>query len=137
LRCVTKLAKGFARGFGETQVETLGWLHDFGKINPNFQAYLHACARGEKAQSEPHAIWGAAFVYKLGTLKPQLKAKKWFWQVFALPILGHERRGKLLDRVRQRPWKDWLDGRIHGGAAHTVELARPRVRISYPPRIMD
>ena len=83
LRCVTKLAAGFAKGFGEQQAKTLGWLHDFGKINPTFQAYLEACARGEKAQSEPHAIWGAAFLYAL------LARGGSDWKEFALPILGH------------------------------------------------
>ncbi|MFN8510604.1 MAG: CRISPR-associated helicase Cas3' [Deinococcaceae bacterium] len=83
LQCVTKLSQGFAKGFGEDQIETLGWLHDFGKINPNFQSYLLACSQGEKAKSEPHAIWGAALIYAL------LAPKGHSWKEFALPILGH------------------------------------------------
>jgi CRISPR-associated endonuclease/helicase Cas3 len=84
LECVTKMTKIFAKDFAEVQAAVVGWLHDFGKISPKFQAYLHACARGEAAQSDPHAIWGAAFLFALSQKVPGLK-----WHEFALLILGH------------------------------------------------
>jgi CRISPR-associated endonuclease/helicase Cas3 len=83
LKCVTNLGVDFAQGFGEQQLEVLGWLHDFGKINPTFQSYLQACAQGVVAKSEPHAIWGAAFLYQL------LNPHGLNWKELALPILGH------------------------------------------------
>ncbi|MDR3723457.1 MAG: CRISPR-associated endonuclease Cas3'' [Terracidiphilus sp.] len=53
---------GFAPGFGQA----LGQLHDIGKYQPKFQAYLHACAAAEgessaENQKTQHAIVGAAW----------------------------------------------------------------------------
>jgi len=77
---VANLAKEFAEPFESQDVAYwLGIFHDLGKINPQFQSYLKTGAN--KKDSVPHAVWGAALLYKM------LKAQS-AWQI-ALPILGH------------------------------------------------
>jgi CRISPR-associated endonuclease/helicase Cas3 len=64
---VAELAQKFAAQFG---AEDLGYFaglwHDLGKYNPEFQAYLRACAKGDPhAQSVPHAVYGAILAAEL------------------------------------------------------------------------
>jgi len=63
----------------------LGLLHDLGKINPLFQLYLKAMEENRSHPKQPHAIWGAAFIYDL----LWCKNKKEAWKEFALPVYGH------------------------------------------------
>ncbi len=66
LREVALKAKEFTDKFGASDVAYgLGLLHDLGKINPMFQEYLEACARGHRHEKAPHSIWGAALAYAL------------------------------------------------------------------------
>ncbi|MBM4288720.1 MAG: CRISPR-associated helicase Cas3' [Deltaproteobacteria bacterium] len=80
---VASLAASFARPFGAEGMACLaGLLHDLGKINPAFQAYLQAQAVGKPYPSTPHSPWGAALAYSL------LKSKN-FWPQVILPVYGH------------------------------------------------
>lgn len=61
-----KLGSSFARVFGsENLAYILGIFHDLGKINPEFQDYLHVCHEGKKAQKVPHAACGASYLWKI------------------------------------------------------------------------
>ncbi|HDL86566.1 MAG TPA: CRISPR-associated helicase Cas3', partial [Candidatus Acetothermia bacterium] len=54
-------------------------------INPRFQEYLQALARGEIPRKTPHSSWGAALLYQVtGRIN-----KNEGWKELALPILGH------------------------------------------------
>jgi CRISPR-associated endonuclease/helicase Cas3 len=84
---VAAKAKEFADAFGAGSLASwLGWLHDLGKCNPEFQAYLEAEDQGRPGRKVPHAIWGAAFIYKLvirGLGDPES------WKELAMPVYGH------------------------------------------------
>lgn len=78
------MAEAFCAKFGAGPVgHVLGLLHDLGKYNPDFQAYLQACWAAQQqgkrppVKSAPHAVYGAALAAQ-GTL-PAL----------ALPLMGH------------------------------------------------
>jgi CRISPR-associated endonuclease/helicase Cas3 len=43
-----------------------GWLHDVGKVRPEFQAYLLAQHEGQYAPKQKHAVYGAALSFQLG-----------------------------------------------------------------------
>ncbi|MCD5408263.1 CRISPR-associated helicase Cas3' [Candidatus Bipolaricaulota bacterium] len=85
-RVATK-AKEFADTFGAGSLASwLGWLHDIGKCNLEFQTYLEAEDQGRPSKRVPHAIWGAAFIYKLvvqGIGDPE------GWKELAMPVYGH------------------------------------------------
>ena len=80
------MAQSFAGEFNSGALAFwLGFLHDFGKINPLFQSYLSAMEENRSHPKAPHAIWGAAFIYDV----LWNKSKKDAWKEFALPIYGH------------------------------------------------
>ena len=88
---VSNLAGEFANAFGARDLgRLLGLWHDFGKHNPAWQDYLWAChltSLGFRSASKtkvPHAIWGAAFAYRL-----MMQSGPERWHELALPILGH------------------------------------------------
>ncbi len=87
LQAVAQKAAERARPFGaEALAAWLGWLHDLGKCNPEFQAYLEAEYEGRPHRRVPHALWGAAFIYERivhGARKPE------DWKELALPVYGH------------------------------------------------
>ena len=86
LRNVAIMARCFAEKFNSGAIAFwLGLLHDFGKINPFFQSYLKAMEEDLSHPKAPHAIWAAAFMYWLLSVKNQKDA----WKEFALPIHGH------------------------------------------------
>ncbi len=77
---VAKAARTFAKPFGAGDIAYwIGLFHDLGKVSPQFQNYLTTGAN--KRDSVPHAIWGAALLYKMFKVQGR-------WQA-ALPILGH------------------------------------------------
>lgn len=87
LKDVAERAQGFAGKFGASEIAgLLGLFHDLGKVNPKFQDYLHACARGERHEKVPHSIWAAALAYALirGVLKDDEG-----WKEVSLPLMGH------------------------------------------------
>lgn len=78
-----------ARKFGDPlgigdYAYVLGLFHDLGKVNPDFQNYLTNCHLGKPAMRAPHAIWGAALLYRL--LQGRSDDS---WKALVLPILGH------------------------------------------------
>jgi CRISPR-associated endonuclease/helicase Cas3 len=88
---VSNLAGEFASEFGARDLtRLLGLWHDLGKHNPAWQDYLWACHLASLGyRSAPktkvlHAIWGAAFAYRLVEQSGSGR-----WQELALPILGH------------------------------------------------
>ncbi|OPY66904.1 MAG: helicase Cas3 [Syntrophorhabdaceae bacterium PtaU1.Bin034] len=64
----------------------LGLVHDLGKVNPRFQSYLDACAKGRRHAKVPHAI-GAAVLLYVWIFKAQNDREG--WKELSLPILGH------------------------------------------------
>jgi len=79
-----KLAFLFAQTFGYGNAAfVLGLFHDLGKVNPAFQQYLQACHRGEIQKSAPHAISGAAYLWKLLLRQNSTTA------LLAMCVLGH------------------------------------------------
>ncbi|MCL5022236.1 MAG: CRISPR-associated endonuclease Cas3'' [Nitrospirae bacterium] len=84
---VAEKAKGFAGKFGASDAAyALGLLHDLGKVNPEFQDYLKACARDERHGKVPHSIWGAALAYAV-IHKGQEDMRR--WEELSMPIMGH------------------------------------------------
>lgn len=83
---VATMARFFAEKFNSGALAFwLGLLHDLGKINPLFQSYLKAMEENRSHSKQPHAIWGAAFIYDL----LWFKNKKDAWKEFTLPVYGH------------------------------------------------
>jgi CRISPR-associated endonuclease/helicase Cas3 len=86
LEKVAEAARYFAEKFNCGPLAFwLGLIHDLGKINPLFQAYLKAMEEKRAWPRTEHAIWGAAFVYYLLSGKNRKDA----WKEFALPVYGH------------------------------------------------
>ncbi|NPV58447.1 MAG: CRISPR-associated helicase Cas3' [Actinobacteria bacterium] len=84
---VAKAAKEMASSFGKgSQAFWLGIMHDIGKISPAFQGYLRKIFNGEASSCEPHAIWGAAYMYLLLAGNMNLSDG---WEQYCLPIMGH------------------------------------------------
>jgi len=82
LKNVANLTEEFAAVFGESSLGfVIGLLHDVGKSNPSFQAYLKAQARGAYSPSVPHAWGGAALAYISKEVLP--------WREICLAIAGH------------------------------------------------
>lgn len=87
LRAVAQRAQVFCEAFGAQDLACwIGFFHDLGKVNPEFQRYLLACAQGARHPQVPHAVWGAALAYSW--LWKQ-KGDALGWKLLALPILGH------------------------------------------------
>ncbi len=67
LKSVANLADELARRTGVADLcaaaEAAGWLHDLGKYQVAWQAYLLASAAGLSPKSVPHSIHGAAYAY--------------------------------------------------------------------------
>ena len=81
-----KSALAFAKAFGsENAGFLLGLFHDLGKVNPAFQAYLHACNGGKKQQGPPHAVCGASYLWKM--LRKNSSSAS--MAVMAMGALGH------------------------------------------------
>lgn len=80
---------GFAPGFGQA----LGQLHDLGKYQPKFQAYLRACAAAEgesTAESkEPHSIVGAVWACEQYTASEEQRTAG---MLMAFAIAAHHGR---------------------------------------------
>lgn len=84
---VAQVASDVASSFGKSeQAFWLGLIHDVGKINPSFQNYLRKVANNEFSQSEPHSVWGAAFLYSLIHKNQRIDSG---WEEYCLPIMGH------------------------------------------------
>ncbi len=63
LRATAETARAFAERFGTGELAYYaGLCHDLGKFHPQFQHYLQACAVGQKARKQPHAVFGAQYV---------------------------------------------------------------------------
>lgn len=79
-----RLTYTFAKVFGsENAGYVLGMFHDLGKVSPSFQDYLQACYEGIKPHKVPHAICGAAHLWKwLRKSNPDAAC-------MAMCILGH------------------------------------------------
>lgn len=77
----------FASTFGASAIAyALGLLHDLGKVNPLFQKYLDACARGKRHAKVPHAIWGAALIY---AFRCKIQKDLQGWKELSLALMGH------------------------------------------------
>ena len=77
LQATAAMARAFAVRFGAGDLAYYAGLwHDMGKFHPKFQAYLQACAQGNRAQPHPHARYGAAYAARHCPL-------------LAFPIMGH------------------------------------------------
>lgn len=86
-RAVAVLAARFAAPFhADRLARVLGAWHDIGKVNPDFRAYLEACAAGRQPRKVPHAIWGAALAYHL--ICERCKEQE-AWKDLALTIAAH------------------------------------------------
>jgi len=114
LREVARMAEEFGEAFGAGEVcKALGFAHDLGKRDARFQAYLQACARGERHTSVPHAAAGAAVA--ADCLGP-----------FALAVLGHH--AGLPDKSDARSRLENADPpTIEAARAGAAGLARPAV----------
>ena len=79
-----KITYIFAKAFGlENAGYALGIFHDLGKVNPAFQDYLQACYEGNKPNKIPHAVCGAALLWKwLRKSNPDVAC-------MAMCVLGH------------------------------------------------
>jgi CRISPR-associated endonuclease/helicase Cas3 len=93
LCCVADMARRFAAAFGGGDVAYwAGLWHDLGKYSDAWQTYLRASYAGLKPNKVPHAMWGAAVVYRAlwGQAKNRddWKAQE-AWKDIALPIAGH------------------------------------------------
>ena len=96
LNDVAVLTERFTSVFGESSLGyIIGFLHDLGKCNPNFQAYLIAQTKDQHHIRVPHAWGGAALAY-IG--KNQLP-----WEEICITIAGHhsglEEPGVLSNRL--------------------------------------
>jgi CRISPR-associated endonuclease/helicase Cas3 len=77
LQATAAMARAFADRFRAGELAYYAGLwHDMGKFHPKFQAYLQACAQGNRAQPHPHARYGAAYAARHCPL-------------LAFPIMGH------------------------------------------------
>ena len=77
LQATAAMARAFAVRFDAGELAYYAGLwHDMGKFHPQFQAYLQACAQGNRAQPHPHARYGAAYAERHCPL-------------LAFPIMGH------------------------------------------------
>lgn len=87
LKDVADKAKKFADKFGASDVAyALGLIHDLGKVNPMFQDYLDACARGQRHGKVPHSIWGAALAY---AFIYRVQKDPEGWKELSLSTMGH------------------------------------------------
>lgn len=63
LRATAAQARAFAERFDAGELAYYaGLCHDIGKFRREFQHYLKACATGQRARSQPHALYGALYV---------------------------------------------------------------------------
>jgi CRISPR-associated endonuclease/helicase Cas3 len=77
LQATAAIARAFAVRFDAGDLAYYAGLwHDMGKFHPQFQAYLQACAQGNRAQPHPHARYGAAYAAR-------------HCPPLAFPIMGH------------------------------------------------
>jgi CRISPR-associated endonuclease/helicase Cas3 len=77
LQATAAMARAFAVRFDAGDLAYYAGLwHDMGKFHPQFQAYLQACAQGNRAQPHPHARYGAAYAAR-------------HCPPLAFPIMGH------------------------------------------------
>jgi CRISPR-associated endonuclease/helicase Cas3 len=84
LRDTANAAAQNAESFGSPNAAfVLGLFHDLGKIHPDFQEYLRACSRDEKHEQVPHAIAGAALLWRM-LLRANLQSES-----LAMCALGH------------------------------------------------
>lgn len=84
---VAQVASEVASSFGKSeQAFWLGLIHDVGKINPSFQDYLRKVANNEFSKSEPHSVWGAAYLYTLIYKNRRVDSG---WEEYCVPIMGH------------------------------------------------
>ncbi|MCS6923881.1 MAG: CRISPR-associated helicase Cas3', partial [Fimbriimonadales bacterium] len=62
LRATADIARAFADRFGAGELAYYaGLCHDLGKFHQQFQQYLQACALGQRARRQPHAVYGALY----------------------------------------------------------------------------
>ncbi len=110
LEAVSCLAGGFAQAFGTPSLgKALALLHDLGKATKDFQAYLQVAAEGKRANSVPHAVWGAALAY-MALDRGRCEG----WQALGLPVMGHHaglpRKGeaaiKLAQALKEEAFKE-------------------------------
>jgi CRISPR-associated endonuclease/helicase Cas3 len=94
---VASRAKAFGQPFGAAEFcEKLGWLHDAGKFNPEFQRYLRDCARGMAAPRRvTHSSVGG---WMARSCSPAV-----------FPILGHHGGMPDLADAWERLQEDWQE----------------------------
>ena len=121
---VAEIAREFAEKFGAAEFAyVLGLLHDLGKVNPLFQEYLGACARGLFHAKVPHAIWAAALVY---AFIYGIQKNPEGWKELSLAIMGHHAGlpdcGIAANRLEEFVSKDSASLKLMQTAINTLPL---------------